>query len=130
MADKLTTAAPGPTGDAWRVRRHIPVPGLRGDVDGTGGMQRLLEDIDGVLHASVDPARGRISVEYLVTRTDYRSLESALETAGFPSARGRWARWRAAWLQNLDLTGRANAAEPEPACCSRPPSRAGRQSSH
>ena len=107
---------------AWRVRRRIQVPGLRDERDGSG-LRPLLEGIDGVLSVDVDARNGRVTVDYLLTRTDYGALEDILTAAGFPPARGRWARVRAAWFQNLDLTGRANAAAPEAACCSRPPGR-------
>ena len=61
-------------------------------------------------------------MDYLVTKTDYQTLEGALEAAGYPPATGRWARVKSGWYQNLDLTGRDNAAAPTPACCNQPPS--------
>jgi hypothetical protein len=119
--ETATTSAPD---EAWRVRRRIQVPALRDQRDGTR-LRPLLEDIDGVLGVVVDAANRRVTVEYLLTKTDYGALEDVLAAAGFPPAPGRWARVRAAWLRNLDLTGRANAAAPEAACCSRPPRRSG-----
>ena len=109
--------------DAVRVRRRIPVPALRERRDGSGPLLAALSGLDGVLSVSADATKGRVTVDYLLTRTDYGALEQALAAAGLPPARGRWARVRAAWFQNLDLTGRANAAAPEAACCSRPPGR-------
>lgn len=121
MNDATATATD--TDDAWRVRRRLQVPGLRGERD-SALLRPLLEDIDGVLGVSVDAARGRVTVDYLLTKTDYGALEDTAAAAGFPPASGRWARVRAAWFQNLDLTGRANARTPEAACCGRPPGRA------
>jgi hypothetical protein len=63
-----------------------------------------------------------VVVDYLLTRTDYQSLEHALDAAGLTPAAGRWARFKSGWYQNLDLTGRDNAEVPAPACCSKPPS--------
>lgn len=40
-----------------------------------------------------------------MTKTDYQSLEGALESAGVPPAAGRWARFKSGWYQNLDVTG-------------------------
>jgi hypothetical protein len=110
--------------DAWRVRRCFRVPGVHDDGDGDG-LGPLLEGIDGVVSAVVDARKSRVTVDYLLTKTDYGELEDTLAAAGFPPARGRWARVRAAWFRNLDLTGRANAAAPEASCCSRPPARPG-----
>jgi len=50
-----------------------------------------------------------------------QSLEHALDAAGLAPAAGPWARLRSGWYQNLDRTGRENAAEPTPACCNKPP---------
>jgi hypothetical protein len=44
---------------------------------------------------SADPARRTILVRYLVTQTDYQSLERALEAAGLPPADSRCARFKA-----------------------------------
>lgn len=120
MSNAMTSIADG----AWTVRRRIRIPRLRNDADGVA-VQRHLADIEGVLRVSVDAPKGRVVVDYLQTRTDHRSLEDALSTAGFVPDRGRWARVKSAWFQNLDLTGRANAAAPSAACCSRPPGRSG-----
>jgi len=106
--------------DAWKVRRRIQVPQLGLEAE-CAAVQRVLEGVDGVLQVSVDVAKGRVTVDYLQTRTDYRSLQETLDAAGVHAARGRWARVRAAWFQNLDLNGRANAAAPAAPCCSRPP---------
>jgi copper chaperone CopZ len=83
--------------------------------------ERALADVDGVLRVSADLDKSRVIVDYLVTRTDYQSLEGALEAAGVPPATSRWARFKSGWYQNLDLTGRDNASAPAPACCSKPP---------
>ena len=109
---------------AWTVRRRIRLPGLRNYAEGVA-VQRCLAGIDGVLRVSVDATTGRVVVDYLLTKTDYRSLQGELEAAGFAPAPGRWARIKSAWFQNLDLTGRANAAIPKAACCNQPPGRSG-----
>jgi hypothetical protein len=44
-----------------------------------------------------------------------------LDDVGFAPARGRWAQIRSGWYQNLDLTGRENAATSPSACCNKPP---------
>jgi hypothetical protein len=106
--------------DVWEVRRRIRLPALQDPGDGAAAV-RALAGIDGVLRVSVDPAKRWAAVDYLVTKTDYQSLEQALDAAGLKPATGRWARLRSGWYQNLDLTGRENAAEPPPACCNKPP---------
>lgn len=108
------------TRNVWEVRRRIGLPALRDPADDRAAEQALA-GIDGVLGVSVDHAKRRLAVDYLVTKTDYQSLERALVTAGLKPATGGWARFRSAWYQNLDLTGRENAAEPTPACCNKPP---------
>ena len=120
MSDAIASNANG----AWTVRRRIRVPGLRNHADGVA-VQRCLAAIDGVLRVSVDAATGRAVVDYVLTKTDYRSLQGELDAAGFAPAPGRWARIKSAWFQNLDLTGRANAAIPKAACCNQPPGRSG-----
>lgn len=109
---------------AWRVRRRIPIPALRHVTDAET-VERVLTDIEGVLRATADTGKRSVTVDYLLTGTDYRSLERALEDIGFPPARGRWARIRSGWYQNLDLTGRENAAASPSACCNKPPARPG-----
>ncbi|MFZ0790463.1 MAG: heavy metal-associated domain-containing protein [Chromatiaceae bacterium] len=106
--------------DVWEVRRRIRLPALQDPHDDVAA-ERALAGIDGVLGVSVDHAKRWVAVDYLVTKTDYQSLERALEAAGLTPATGGWARFRSAWYQNLDLTGRENAAEPTPACCNKPP---------
>jgi copper chaperone CopZ len=98
------------------------VPAL-GHSDNDEAVERALARIDGVLRVSADHDKRWVAVDYLLTKTDYQSLERVLETAGFPPAMGRWARFRSGWFQNLDLTGRGNADAPPPACCSKPPTR-------
>ncbi|MGE5154910.1 MAG: heavy-metal-associated domain-containing protein [Bdellovibrio bacteriovorus] len=106
--------------DVWEVRRKIRVPSLREGID-TPPIERALAGVDGVRRVSVDPAKPLITVDYLVTKTDYHAIERALGAAGYPPATGRWARFKSGWYQNLDLTGRDNATAPAPACCNRPP---------
>jgi len=106
--------------DVWVVRRRIRLPALQDSADDAAAV-RALVGIDGVLRVSVDRAKQRVAVDYLVTKTDYQSLEHALEAAGLAPAAGPWARLRSGWYQNLDRTGRENAAEPTPACCNKPP---------
>jgi hypothetical protein len=36
-------------------------------------------------------------VKYLVTKTDYQSLECTAADAGFPPTSGRWSRMRSGW---------------------------------
>ena len=106
--------------DVWEVRRRIRLPALQHPADDVAA-ERALAGIDGVLGVSVDHAKRWVAVDYLITKTDYQSLERALEAAGLTPATRGWARLRSAWYQNLDLTGRENAAEPTPACCNKPP---------
>ena len=84
------------TDSAWEARRRIRVPGLR-DNACKAAVERALTDVDGVLRVSVDPEKSRVVVDYLVTKTDYQSLEGALEAAGVPPAAGRWARFKSGW---------------------------------
>jgi copper chaperone CopZ len=116
MSDAIASDADG----AWTVRRRIRVPGLRNHAEGVA-VQRCLAGIDGVLRVSVDAPTGRAVVDYVLTKTDYRSLQRELEAAGYAPTPGRWARIKSAWFQNLDLTGRANAEAPKAACCNQPP---------
>ena len=116
----MISATKNQTDSAWKVRRRIRNPGLR-DKTGKAAAERALNDVDGVLRVSVDPEQSRVIVDYLVTKTDYQTLEGALEAAGVPPATSRWARFKSGWYQNLDLTGRDNASAPAAACCSKPP---------
>jgi copper chaperone CopZ len=108
------------TDSAWEVRRRIRVPALR-DKAGKAAAERALTNVDGVRGVSVVPEKSRVVVDYLVTKTDYQSLEGALEAAGVSPAAGRWARFKSGWYQNLKLTGRDNASAPAASCCSKPP---------
>jgi len=107
---------------AWEVKRKIRLPAALANPADLENVERTLRDIDGVLQVSADHAKRTILVRYLVTQTDYQSLERALDAAGLAPAAGRWARFKSGWYQNLDLTGRDNASAPAPACCSKPPS--------
>jgi copper chaperone CopZ len=120
MSDAIASSSDG----AWTVRRRIRVPGLRNHAEGVA-VQRCLAGIDGVPRVSVDAPTDRAVVDYVLTKTDYRSLQRELEAAGFAPAPGRWTRIKSALFQNLDLTGRAKAAIPKAACCNRPPRRSG-----
>jgi len=125
----MISATKNQTDSAWKVRRRIRNPGLR-DKTGKAAAERALNDVDGVLRVSVDPEKSRVIVDYRVTKTDYQTLEGALEAAGVPPATSRWARFKSGWYQNLDLTGRDNASAPAAACCSKPPVMPSRQDRH
>jgi len=106
---------------AWEVKRKIRLSAAPMHSAETGDIERILREIDGVLQVSAEGTRRAILVRYLVTKTDYQSLERTLEATGFPPANSRWERFKSNWYQNLDLTGRENAgARPSP-CCSKPP---------
>jgi hypothetical protein len=117
----MIQAAKTRTRSTWEVRRRIRVPGLR-DEAGRVAAEEVLAGIDGVVQVTVKAQKPVVVVDYLLTKTDYPSLERALDAAGLAPAAGRWARFKSGWYQNLDLTGRDNASAPAPACCSRPPS--------
>ena len=87
MSDALASDADA----AWTVRRRIRIRRLHNDAERLA-VQRCLTGIDGVLRVSVDAPKSRVVVDYLQTRTDYRSLQEELEAAGFAPAPGRWAR--------------------------------------
>lgn len=106
---------------AWEVKRRICIPGLR-DQAGRELAEKVLTSIDGVEQLSVNPRKPVVVVAYLLTKTDYQSLERALAAAGLPPAADRWARFKSGWYQSLDLNGRNNASAPAPACCNKPPS--------
>jgi len=106
---------------AWEVKRRIRVPGLKGEAD-RAAAEKVLIGIDGVVEVSVSRDRPVVVVDYLLTRTDYQTLEHALDVAGLAPAAGHWARLKWGWYQNLDLTGRDNASAPAAACCNKPPS--------
>ena len=108
---------------AWEVRRKIRLPAAPTNAAEAASLEQTLRDIDGVLQVSADPAKREIRVRYLVTQTDYQSLEHALEVAGLPPADSRWERFKSRWYQNLDLTGRENAGARPSACCNKPPTR-------
>jgi len=116
----------GLSGDsgAWCVKRRIRIPAMGHPADGVTA-ERALANIDGVLRVSADCAKRSVAVTYLLTKTDFQSLEHALEDVGFPPPTSRWARFRSRWYQNLDLTGRENAAASPSACCNKPPTRMG-----
>ena len=118
MIDKATSTAT----DAWEAKRRIRIPGLARSEDGAA-LEHTLAAVDGVLRVSADSGKGWVEVDYLQTKTDYQSLEQAVEAAGFLPAAGRWARIKSGWYQNLDLTSRANAAIPTSACCNKPPTK-------
>ena len=84
MIDKRTSK----TTEAWLVRRRIKVPSLAGPAD-ADRIEHLLADMEGVLRVSADPAGATVGVDYLLTGTDYQSLERVLEYAGFPPSAGR-----------------------------------------
>lgn len=109
------------TRSSWEVRRRIRVPGLR-DEACRPAAEAVLRGIDGVVQVSVDRKKPVVVVDYLLTKTDYQSLEHALGAAGLAPAAGGWARFKSGWYQSLDLTGRDNASAPAPACCNKPPS--------
>jgi hypothetical protein len=117
----MIQAAKTRTRSTWEVRRRIRVPGLR-DEAGRVAAEEVLAGIDGVVQVTVKAQKPVVVVDYLLTKTDYPSLERALDAAGLAPVAGRWARFKSGWYQNLDLTGRDNASAPAPACCSRPPS--------
>jgi hypothetical protein len=108
---------------AWEVKRKIRLPAALANPADLENVERTLRDIDGVLQVSADHAKRTILVRYLVTQTDYQSLERALETAGLPLTDSRWARFKSGWYQSLDLTGRENAGARPSACCNKPPTR-------
>ncbi|MCG6860674.1 MAG: hypothetical protein LJE70_05270 [Chromatiaceae bacterium] len=110
-------------GSAWEVKRKIHLAAdLANPADATIA-ERTLNDIDGVLQASANPAKRTILVRYLVTKTDYQTLEHRLEAAEFPPSESRWARFKSGWYQSFDLTGRENAGARPSACCNKPPAR-------
>jgi len=109
---------------AWEVKRKIHLAAAPANPADATTVERTLNDIDGVLEASANPAKGTILVRYLVTKTDYQTLEHKLEAAEFPPSESRWARFKSGWCQSLDLTGRENAGARPSACCNKPPTRA------
>lgn len=120
--DNMQTHGTTATRSTWEVRRRIRVPSLS-DPAAARRVEQVLGEIDGVRGVTTNCSKHAISVRYLITATDYQSLERVLNTAGFPPASGHWARFRSSWLQSLDLTGRENADAPPPACCNKPPRR-------
>jgi len=110
-------------GSTREVKRKIGLPAAPANADEAANVERTMRDVDGVLHVSADPARRAILVRYLVTQTDYQSLERALDAAGLPPADSRWARFKSGWYRNLDLTGRENAGARPSVCCNKPPTR-------
>jgi len=94
---------------AWEVKRKFRLPAAPTNAAEAANVERTLRDVDGVLQVSADPTKRKILVRYLVTQTDYQSLEGALAAAGLPPADSRWARFKSGWYQSLDLTGRENA---------------------
>ena len=109
------------TRSTWEVRRRIRVPGL-GDEAGRAAAEKVLTGIDGVVQVRVKAHKPVVVVDYLLTKTDFQSLEHALSATGLAPAAGGWARFKSGWYQSLDLTGRDNASAPTPACCNKPPS--------
>jgi D-aminopeptidase len=107
---------------AWEVKRKMRIPALADSGD-DAAVEQALAGIEGVLRVAADHAKKRVAVTYLVTKTDYQSLERAAEAAGFAPAGSRWARMKSGWYQNLDVTGRENAHAPAAACGNKPPTK-------
>ena len=84
-------------------------------------LARGLRALSGVQQVRVRPGRRRVTVEYLVSRTDYERLSQQVAEMGYGLAQGPWARLRRFWYGLLDENARANAKAPPPACCNRPP---------
>ncbi len=62
-----------------------------------------------------------IRVTYDPQCADFAALLTALREEGVEPSNSRWFRFKAAWFQYLDETGRENADLPAPPCCNRPP---------
>ena len=63
-----------------------------------------------------------IRVTYDFQCTDFGALLTALREEGVEPSHSRWFRFKAAWFQYLDETGRENSNLPAPPCCNQPPS--------
>ena len=74
---------------AWEVKRKIRLPTAPANPADVAALERALGDIAGVLQVAADCAKRAVAVRYLITETDYQTLEQALEAAGFPPANGR-----------------------------------------
>jgi copper chaperone CopZ len=71
---------------AWEVKRKMRIPAaLKGPADATT-VERALGDIDGVLQVSANGIKGTALVRYLVTKTDYEALITAVQKAGYQAS--------------------------------------------
>lgn len=110
-----------PEGD-WRVRR--PVMLIRAPTACEAvQIKGLLAGIAGVEDVSVQAGQRRLRVCYNLLHCQYGSLLKALAAAEVGVDAGLVQRFRSALYRVLDANGRDNAAEPEGACCNRPPRR-------
>ena len=105
---------------AWEVRRRFVLVAAL-DATVADQLTGILAMIPGVLGTRIDQSSASIQVHYDITRTDFAALQYAIEAQGVHCSRGRWARWKAGWYQNMDLTGRENAGIRPAACCNKPP---------
>lgn len=104
---------------AWEVKRHFTLPASTGEASARAIAERLSQ-LAGVRGTRADIGRHRLSVAYDVTQLDYRHVLETLTEAGLPAPIGWWSRLKAAWFQNMDETGRANARAPMAPCCNNP----------
>ena len=107
---------------AWEVRRRIRIPALADAADAAAA-ESALGRLPGVRGVAADARTRQVAVRYDASRTAYREIAAALESAGFPPAGNWWGRLRGGWYQFSDTNARENAQAPPPACCNKPPRR-------
>jgi uncharacterized protein YchJ len=106
----------------WDVRRNITIPSLQHEAD-SRSVRGVVDTLAGVCQAEVELRRHRLKVRYDVTQVDFQMIKAELETAGYPTATGRWLRIKERWYRFIDTNMRENAHAPPPACCNKPPKR-------
>lgn len=104
----------------WEVRRRIRIPALGHAADAMA-VEHALGEVTGILKVAADVAKRQVSVLYDAIGSDYRSIVTALEEAGFPPLDNGWSRLKADWYQYSDTNARENANARPSACCNKPP---------
>lgn len=85
--------------------------------------------LPGVARAVMKSERKQLEVTYDVRKSVAADIQRVIASEEMAAPSSIWRRLRLAWLNNLDISRRDNAAH-HPACCSKPPPGAGSKHVH